>query len=172
VNIIVLSGQGGWVTSPGIATLADELRSYGEVEKYFWDSPQALASAATHLRRSHRLVVVGYSLGGNQLGWMNKYFDEAGIKSQLEVDLGVAIDPSWLSPLCYRDQHGDYIQYAPRFRRLVCFWNKGAWWHGGSRYKGENVETVQVSGAHLMLQFDKDIRNRVISEVAQLEVQA
>lgn len=160
-RIFILMGQGGWLTSSGMNLTATALRPHGEVTIHSWNDPGVLPDIQLNATLGRTIVVIGYSLGANQLGWLSKYVKR-------DMALGIAIDPSKQSPIVERHESGDYVQYAPRFRRLVCFYHPQAWIFGGSRYEGDNVENIPVSGTHLGFQFDPNIRSTILKEVSAL----
>lgn len=152
----VFYGQGGRVTSFGMDALAAGLRQLGEVTTHEWW--ENVAPAVN--RCEGRVALFGFSLGANQLGWLGPQFGR-------EVDLGVAFDPSRQSPLCRR-LNNEWVQTAPNYARLVCFYNPGVWLFGGSRYLGDNVEVVRVSMAHLAIPLSGELRRTALNLAASL----
>lgn len=154
VRTFVLLGQGGRMTSPGMVSLAQRLGA----SVNSWNDGDVLSAIN---QTKGKIAVIGYSLGANQLGWISKYVTR-------KIDLGVAYDPSWMSPLVkYLD--GKYAQVAPKFNRLICYRNSGAWIWGGSTYTGKNVEEHVVNAFHLGIQFNETLHQKTIAAVAALK---
>ncbi len=150
VRTFVLMGQGGRVTSPGMVSLASRLPN---ATVHSWDDGDVIPGVNTW---PSKVAIVGFSLGANALGHI-------GAHARREIDLGVAYDPSRLSPLV-----ANGVQSAPQFKRLICFQNVGAWFFGGSGYLGNNVETIKVNTFHLAIQFDESLHARTISAIKAL----
>lgn len=154
-----MMGQGGILTSAGMHVLANSLAPYGAVTVHSWNDVGLLADISESLALNQTVIVIGYSLGANQLGWISRYIKK-------KIKLGVAIDPSKQSPLV-ESAEGGYVQSAPMYEKLVCFYHPQAWIFGGAKYVGENVELVPITGTHLGFQFDAGIYNKIIKEVAE-----
>jgi hypothetical protein len=161
MRIFVLSGQGGWLTSPGMLATAKALEPYGEVSTHVWNDWGVLPGVTTANHLGKRVAVIGYSLGANQLGWLDDHI-------RFKIALGVAIDPSKQSPLVHRNGDGEYVQVVQNYERLVCFYHAGAWLLGGSKYEGDGVENISVHGTHMTFQFDPNIRSTILKEVSAL----
>lgn len=153
-RIFVLMGQGGRLTSPGMVSLAGRLKQHGDTTLHSWDDADVIPSIN---RSTLKIAVVGYSLGANAIGHIGSY-------AKRQIDLGVAYDPSRLSPLA-----NNGIEYAPNFKRVLCYQNVGAWFFGGAGYAGKNVETVKVSTFHLAIQFDEMLHAKTIAAIAGLK---
>lgn len=150
----VLLGQGGYLTSPGMVSLAARLPN---ASVHSWDDSSVLHEIN---QTKAKVAVVGYSLGANQLGWLSA-------STAKTIELGVAYDPSRLSPLV-KLIGGKYAQTASRFNRLLCFRNVGAWVFGGSTYTGKNVEEITVNNFHLGIQFNEELHAKTIAAVNAL----
>jgi hypothetical protein len=161
-RIIGLLGQGRELTSPGFVMFINSLRALGVVSKHSWDAPIVNMLREKSQAELDRTIVVGYSLGANQLGFISKHMGDK------KIALGIAYDPSWRSPLVARAPNGAYIQLAPNFKRLMVYRNTGAWFWGGSTYAGPNVEETRVSNFHLGIQFDQSLHDR--SRIAIMDI--
>lgn len=161
IRIAVLLGQ-GWFSSPGMISFADRLQQFGKVEVFdWWDTPRHLNwySAASN----GKTVVVGYSLGANQIGFLDRQ-----LAKDDRINLAVAYDPSRQSPLV--EKVGDeWVQRVRHIDRLVCYYNRSAWIFGGSKYAGDGVQNVTVNLPHLFLQFSEDLHKRTIAEIERLK---
>jgi hypothetical protein len=158
LRIYVVYGQYGWTTSSGMYYLAQSLARYGEVSIHEWDDRTIVPEARRH---SGKIVIIGFSLGANTM---------VAIANKLpHVDLIVAYDPSRLSPLASAAD-GEFTQHvAPTVRRAICFYNPYAWYFGGARLEGSQVETVLISNYHLAVAVDQrlhEIAEQAVKQVA------
>ncbi len=145
----------------GMSQLADRLRSYGHTTYHDWND-QSVISAVNAWSAQDKVAIVGFSLGANELGWMDKHFSR-------DVDLGVAYDPSRQSPLVVPFSNGEYVQRADKYKRFLCYYNPGTWFYGGSRYLGHQVETTKINMPHLMVQFDEGLHQKTLAAVKGLQ---
>ena len=157
-RIYVLYGQYGWTTSSGMYYLAQGLARYGEVSVHHWDDRTIVQDAKRH---SGKIVIIGYSLGANST---------VAIANKLpRVDLIVAYDPSRLSPLAH-ETNGEFTQHVkPSVRRAICFYNPYAWYFGGARLEGSQVELFAIDNFHLTVAVDQrlhDITEEAVKQVA------
>jgi hypothetical protein len=158
LRIYVVYGQYGWTTSSGMYSLAQSLARYGEVSIHEWDDRTIVPEARRH---SGKIVLVGFSLGANTM---------VAIANKLpHVDLIVAYDPSRLSPLV-QPADGEFRQHvASTVRRAICFYNPYAWYFGGARLEGSQVETFLISNYHLAVAVDQrlhEITEEAVKQVA------
>jgi hypothetical protein len=158
-RIYVLYGQYGVTTSAGMYLLAQSLARYGEVSVHEWNDRTIVPDARRH---SGKIVIIGYSLGANST---------VAIANKLpHVDLIVAYDPSRLSPLAH-EANGEFTQEVKAsVRRAICFYNPYAWYFGGARLEGPQVETVPISHYHLAVAMDQslhEITEQAVRQVAE-----
>ena len=156
-RIFVLMGQGGHLTSAGMVSFASRLAEYGKTSVHSWNDPAVLPLIN---KEKGKVVIPGYSLGANQLGWIS-------LHAKRTIDLGIAYDPSWLSPMVER-WGGKWVQRAPNFKRLIAYRNVGAWVWGGSTYIGRNVEEYEISDFHLGIQSNPDLHKITIEAIRAL----
>jgi pimeloyl-ACP methyl ester carboxylesterase len=156
-RIYVLYGQYGWATSSGMYYLAQSLARYGEVSVHNWDDRTVVQDAKRH---PGKIVIIGYSLGANST---------VAIANKLpHVDLIVAYDPSRLSPLAH-EINGEFTQHVkPTVRRAICFYNPYAWYYGGARLDGSQVELVPISNFHLAVAVDQRLHEMTEEAVRQV----
>lgn len=145
----VFYGQGGRSTSAGMDLLAASLRDLGPTTTHSWYENVASDVGA----QLGPVALIGFSLGGNQLGWLGPQFPR-------RVTLGVAMDPSRQSPLCQR-VGSRWVQRAVNYDRFVCFYNPGTWIFGGSAYLG--AEEITISMPHLMVPLSVSLRQSVLA---------
>ncbi len=160
MRIFVLSGWfGRGPLSAGMALLANRLKPYGDVTYHAWNDQSIISSVNAS---EGKVAIIGFSLGANELGWMDPYFKR-------KVDLGVAYDPSKQSPLARRDANGEYVQHVMNYKRLLCYYHPNAWVYGGSKYVGKGVETSLINLPHLSVQFSEALHSQTLTAIAMLE---
>jgi hypothetical protein len=116
LRIYVLSGWFGMgPLSSGMSALVPRLQRFGLTTYHDWNDQQIIV-AMNRLPVTQKIVIVGFSLGANELGWI-----EGRIKRR--INLGVAYDPSKQSPLCTRSAEGEYVQTVTQYDRLICYYN-------------------------------------------------
>jgi hypothetical protein len=152
MHTFVLMGQGGRLSSFGMISLHSRIPGSSSIHS--WNDPRVLKLIKDY---PGKIAVVGYSLGANQLGWISDHCGK-------EIELGVAYDPSRYSPLV---KNG--YQRAPKFKKLLCYYNEGAMFFGGSYYKGSNVELVKVNNFHLGIQFMEDLHKKTLEAIKEVE---
>jgi pimeloyl-ACP methyl ester carboxylesterase len=157
-RIYVLYGQYGYPTSSGMYALAQTLGRYGKVTTHYWDDRTIVSDAK---QQSGKIVIIGYSLGANSA---------ALIANRLpRVELVVAYDPSRLSPLAQPD-NGEYTEaVTPNVRRAISFYNPNAWYFGGARLSGPQVEIIPINDYHLAVPADwrlHEITEEAVKKVA------
>jgi predicted alpha/beta-fold hydrolase len=153
MHTYVLMGQGGRLTSPGIASLSERIRREvpnTTVSLHTWDDPTVVSKINS--LQGIKTSIVGYSLGANQLGFISDH-------AAAPLSLGIAYDPSRYSPLV----NAAGVQTAHNFKRLICYRNTGAWFFGGSRYIGANVEEYNVNTLHFTIQFNSALHDKTIT---------
>jgi hypothetical protein len=158
VRIYILYGQYGFPTSSGMYGLAQSLGRYGKVTTHYWDDRTIVSDAR---QQSGKIVIIGYSLGANSAALIAKRL--------ARVDLVVAYDPSRLSPLA-KPENGEYTEaVASSVRRAICFYNPNAWYFGGARLVGSQVETVAINDYHLAVPMNwrlHEITEEAVKKVA------
>jgi hypothetical protein len=158
MRIYILYGQYWWATSSGMYYLAQSLVRYGEVSVHEWDDRTVVPEAKRH---SGKVVIIGFSLGANTA---------VAIANKLpHADLIVAYDPSRLSPMVHV-ANGEFMQQvAPTVRRAICFYNPYAWYFGGARLEGSQVEIIPIVNYHLAVAVDQrlhEITEEAVRKVA------
>ena len=151
MRIFVGYGQGGVFTSPAMLALARKLGKYGEVSTHDWYNFALESTRYINLHPTTPVACVGYSLSAGQLTYISS-------NAHRRPELGIAIDPSRMGGYVTFDRHlQEYVQAAPRFKRLICFYNQGAWPFGGALYVGGNVEVRPLNTFHLAAQADAGV---------------
>lgn len=158
VRSFILLGQYG--VGRGMLALQDPLSNLGRVTSHQWYDNSVISEIN---RTSIRVAVIGFSLGANQLGFISQNVIR-------KIELGVAYDPSRQSPLT-RIAGGSYVETAPKFNRLICFYNPGTWFYGGAVYVGSNVQTVQISSTHFGVPNMPELHNTTYAAVKHLSGQ-
>lgn len=162
LRIYVLSGQfGRGPISMGMGALAERLRPYGDVTYRLWRD-LTVVDEINNLSTDNKVAVIGYSLGANQLGWLDTHV------KRRRINLGVAYDPSKQSPLVQRTPQGEYVQVVSIYDKLICYYHPKAWIFGGSKYEGPNTRNIVVTDLHLGMQFNNNLHEMTIEEVRRL----
>jgi pimeloyl-ACP methyl ester carboxylesterase len=139
--------------------LAQSLAQYGEVSIHEWDDRTVVPEARRH---SGKLVIVGFSLGANTA---------VAIANKLpHVDLLVAYDPSRLSPLVHAADGAFTQPVTPTVRRAICFYNPYAWYFGGARLEGSQVEIIPIINYHLAVAVDQRLHEITEDAVRKLAI--
>jgi len=159
MRIYILYGQYWWATSSGMYYLAQSLARHAEVSVHEWDDRTVVPEARRH---SGKVVIIGFSLGANTA---------VAIANKLpHVDLVVAYDPSRLSPLVHA-ANGEFTQHvAATVRRAICFYNPYAWYFGGARLEGSQVELIPIINYHLAVAVDQRLHEITEEAVRKLAV--
>jgi hypothetical protein len=162
IRIAVMYGQVA-ALSPGMMMLARRLEEFGPVTTFTWgDTNNQLEWIRSGLAID-RIALVGFSLGANQIGWLDQLLVSE------RIDLAIAYDPSRQSPLV-RKVGSEYVQTVRRTKRLVCYYNPRTWFYGGSRYEyATNIETITINMPHMLVQFSQSLHARTIEEIEEIE---
>lgn len=162
VRIFILSGQFGRIISGGMSALIGPLSKHGKVTFHGWRDTSILVEINSS---KDKIVVVGYSLGANMLGYI-------GVNSKRIIDLGVAYDPSkaWQGYPKIEEIDGEFVEDISNFKRVICFYNKGTWMIGGAKYASSSteVEIVPTHQMHATVQFDGALHAYTEAAVATL----
>ena len=151
-----LWGSDGWVTSSGIVTLARMLEPFGKVQVLTWDKFHEADYLKLPRTAAGKVILIGYSGGGSRATWL------AALTGS-PIDLLIAIDPS---------PSRQVRSLTPNVKRAICFHNRNPMMPsiygslGGGRLVGiKDITTYEISQQHLLVQFDGDIREKVIAAV-------
>ena len=165
-----LQGADGWVTSAGMFELRSSLAALPDVEvtTYNWQDFKTAADDMALVPENDIVIIVGYSGGGHKATWLaNGYSGVPGrYGPRPRIDLMVVYDPSptWaMMPI-----HNNV-------RRAICYRNVTPLFFGlgGAALTGDaEIETVDVSEQHLMVQVDQALHRRTIAEVQKVQLPA
>jgi pimeloyl-ACP methyl ester carboxylesterase len=151
-----LWGSDGFVTSAGIVTLAKMLEPFGNVQVLTWDKYADAAYIKIPRTARGKVILIGYSGGGSRATWLASTTDSS-------IDLLIAIDPS---------PSRQVRSLGPNVKRAICFHNNNPMMPsiygplGGGRLTGiKDIATHEISEQHLLVQYDGDIREKVIAAV-------
>ncbi len=147
----VIFGQGGRITSLGMASLANRIEALGiTVTTHGWAYPDIVAASIRELPKSERIAIIGYSLGANATTWISN-------KLAMHIDLIVAYDPSVWSTI---EPAGKNVA------RLLLYHNNAATnIFGMARIPGPQVETTEISMAHIAVDFSEPLHVKTLAAV-------
>lgn len=156
-----MPGPDGWIDSAGMHVLAAELAAKfpaAEIAEFQWSSYPAAAEAIGKADAGDRIVVIGYSGGGSRATWLAKE------RPKLKIDLMVLYDPSptWqMQPI-----------KGTAVKRCLCYHNQNPFFLGlgGGAAIGDpgQVETIDVSENHMLVQADQGLHARTVKAIAAL----
>lgn len=154
--------KGQYGIGSGMDTLANMLQPYGTVSMHQWYDRDTIVGQARAFQTGgadRAVVIIGYSLGGNQAP---DYGDDLP-----HCDLSVSYDPSIYSPLCVNGVQ----PVSSKIRLAVCYYNTASWLargaYGGARLSGRNVIERQFSGFHLTAHMRMDLHAWTVKYVRQ-----
>ncbi len=165
-----LNGADGWVTSAGMYGLRSSLKALPDVEltTYNWQSYKDAYDAIALLPEDDIVIVIGYSGGGHKATWLaNGYSGVPGrYWARPRIDLMVVYDasPTWaMMPI------HDNVKRAINFRSVTpMFFGLG----GGALVGNTEIETVDVSEHHLLVQINETLHQRTVAEVKKVQKSA
>ena|ERR1035441_9853168 len=152
-RIYVIYGQGGIITSGGMKLLANRIQAQWPksiVTTHSWDDPNAIAADMAHYPSFAKLLL-GYSLGGNCVTWAAAAFKGT-------VDLAVCYDPSVLSIV---------TQPSANVKRLLLYHNTDIEPEGHAVFQGPQVETTQISMAHLAICYSEMLHQKTLTAIGK-----
>ena len=167
-------GADGWVTSRGLVTFANDLTTYTRtiVHTYVWGNWETcLNDMEAEYRRGipegDKMIVIGYSGGGSRATYIGY-----SLPAKYIIDLMVLWDPSPKWQMQY--------QLGPNVKKILQFHNTnpmmpsqyGMLGGGEVKIRSENhttkVETVSIAEQHLLVQADKSIKAKTLTEIFAL----
>lgn len=162
-----LQGADGWVTSAGMYGLRSSLAALPNVEvtTYNWQSYKQAADAIALLPEDDIVIVIGYSGGGHKATWLaNGYSGVPGrYWPRPRIDLMIVYDasPTWaMMPI------HDNVKRAINYRSVTpMFFGLG----GGALVGNTEIETIDVSEQHLLVQVNQTLHQRTIAEVKKVD---
>lgn len=155
VRVYVMYGQGSYVTSPGMVTLANRIKALGGtvVTRHPWRRYGDVVSGIRRLPADQRIVVIGYSLGANATTWVSNAVPKR------TIDLMVAYDPSiWA-----------VVQPAGRnVKRMLLYHNNGPAPWGHARIAGPQVETTETWLPHLGVDLSAKLHAKTLAALRKV----
>jgi len=150
-------GQFGWITSIGMANLANRIASlYPDcpVTTHSWKYPSEITIDITKLNSNSKVpvILIGYSLGANSI-------TIAASTLKREIALGVCYDPSVL---------GEVRQPTPNIKRLLLYHNISNEPWGHLILTGPQVERTNLSTWHLAVCFNEGLHRRTLAAIKQV----
>jgi hypothetical protein len=154
VQVYMMYGQGGLVTSRGFLSLSRQIRrldrSRIHIELLNWRWHANLVRKIQRDPRSKSIIIIGYSLGANATTW---------VSNQLlwrRFDLMVAYDPSIYAPT---------RPALLNVSRMLVYHNNGPSVFGHAYIRGFNVETTEISMPHLEVENNQPLHNLTLDAV-------
>ena len=157
-QIRIVYGQGGKsFLSYGMIRFNDRLHSMGFTvnDDILWSDPHAIAEQLNKLDKDTKIILIGYSLGGNALTWVQS--PEWGLER--DIDLLIAYDPTWLSKL---------NPITERVKKTICYSAIGLNPAGHGVITGHNVETVKIFADHILVDYAEVLHKRTIEEIKKV----
>lgn len=155
-RIYVIYGQGGIITSGGMAVLAGRIRGLwpqAVVSTHGWNNPGAIARDVLVQPASTQIVLVGYSLGANCTTWVSQAVGER------EIALAVAYDPSVLSIV---------TNPGANVKRLLLYHNSDWEPEGHAVFAGKQIETTQISMPHLAICYSEILHQKTLAAIGKV----
>lgn len=157
MRVYVIYGQGGYLTSMGMSTLAGRIAKQfpkSIVTKHGWNDPNLIINDI-HLQNAKiPIAVIGYSLGANDVPIIG-----AGVHER-KIALGVCYDPSQL---------GMIVQPKPNIERLLLYHNVGTTGPGHEIYTGPQVERTDINSWHLAVCYNETLHLKTLAALTLLD---
>jgi hypothetical protein len=154
VQVYMVYGQGGLVTSRGFLSLSRQIRRLDRnrirIELLNWRWHANLVRKIERDPRSKSIIIIGYSLGANATTW---------VSNQLlwrRFDLMVAYDPSIYAPT---------RPALLNVSRMLVYHNNGPSIFGHAYIRGFNVETTEINMPHLQVENNQQLHNITLDAV-------
>jgi hypothetical protein len=152
-RIYVIYGQGGIITSGGMKLLANRIQAQWPksiVTTHSWDDPNAIAADMARYTSLVK-ILIGYSLGANCVTWVADIFKGP-------IDLAVCYDPSVLSIV---------KNPTANVKRLILYHNTDIEPEGHAVFLGPQVETTQISMAHLAICYSEMLHQKTLAAIGK-----
>ncbi len=153
VRSFIMLGQYG--IGVGMMDLVKPLSKFGLTTVHPWYDNSIITEINLY---GGKIAVIGYSLGANQLGFIGTHVNRI-------IDLGIGYDPSRKSPQAIYSR-GEWIELAPRYKKLICYYNPDTWFYGGAKYDAGEVVTIKTF--HFSVPRYPGLHQRTVSEVEKL----
>jgi len=154
VQVYMMYGQGGVVTSRGFLSLSRQIRrldrSRVHIELLNWRWWANLPGKIQRDGRSKEIIIIGFSLGANATTW---------VSNQLlwrRINLVVAYDPSIYAPT---------RPALLNVSRMLVYHNNGPSVFGHAYIHGFNVETTEINMPHLQVENDQGLHRITLDAV-------
>ena len=151
-------GADGYATSAGMFGLQSMLAALPNVTclTYQWAAFERAAVDMAFQPITTKIVVIGYSGGGSRATWL------ANLSSKPRVNLMICYDPSprWQM----KSLKGTNVERAISYHNLTPMF-LGL---GGGVLVGPQVETVDISQNHMMVQFNATLHAKTVEEVRKM----
>ena len=160
-RIYILYGQ--FNVAGTMPSLLTRLAPYGQPTGHSWDDPAVIPDVK---QQTGKIVLIGYSLGANQLPWIAGHVARS-------VDQIIGYDPSRQSPLCHQ-QGNEWVEPVPHnVKEAFCYYNGDqngphTWYYGGAKYTGSMVSIHNINESHFWVCSDENLHQMTIDAVKTL----
>jgi hypothetical protein len=169
LRVDVFYGQGGVMTSGGMAALANRVYAIDEVlsvSAHGWADYHEVAASIGREPPETKIVEIGYSLGANAVTWLAG--GAYGARKPRRVDLMILYDPTvglhlgpWVLVPASVSPIGDNVA------RALLYHNSGpAVW--GKAIPSGMTEQIDVWTPHELLDWDERLHQRTLAEIRAL----
>jgi hypothetical protein len=155
MRVYVIYGQGGFITSAGMYLLGQRIAAEWTsaiVSYHRWRYPNSIINDINQQPETHKIVLIGYSLGANCVTWVSN-----GTKRK--IDLAVCYDPSVLTLV---------RQPSDNVARLLLYHNNDFEPEGHAVFTGPQVETTQIRMFHLAICYSQMLHAKTLNAVWRL----
>lgn len=151
----VLRGQGGYITSSGMDTLAGKIEKLGfVVSTHNYGDVAEIIDSIRRLPRNEKVVLIGYSLGAHSILYVSNSLPNR------RFALLVSYDPSIYS--AYQKGPG------PNVDRLLLYHNNGSSTYGHARIRGSQVETTEINESHFSVDDDQALHMKTLAAIRRI----
>ncbi|HYT42826.1 MAG TPA: hypothetical protein VEP90_10790 [Methylomirabilota bacterium] len=153
----VIYGQGGFITSIGMANLASriaKLYPLSKVTTHSWKYPAQIVDDIKTQSVSTKIILIGYSLGANAVTWISNSLGRT-------IDLAVCYDPSVLSEVKNPNLN---------VKRLLLYHNEDWEPIGHAIMTGPQVEKTDIFMWHLAVCYNEGLHQKTLEAIKRAMV--
>ena len=157
VQVYMMYGQGGLVTSRGFLSLSRQIRrldrSRIHIELLNWRWWGNVPGKVARDPNPSTTIIIGFSLGANATTWVSNQL------LQKRISLMVAYDPSIYAPI---------RPALLNVSRMLVYHNNGPSVFGHAYIPGFHVETTEISMPHLQVENNQGLHNLTLNAVSRV----
>lgn len=152
-----LVGPDGYVMNPGLYSLASRIAKLSndiQVSTHVWSDWQKVAKEITQTKLPTKVILVGFSGGGSR----STYIQNNVAMAPIDLIIGYDPSPVW-----------QCLPIRMNVKRAICYHNNMPLMFGlgGGKFVGPQVETVEFSQQHMLVQFNESLHQRTLREIAK-----